>query len=96
MMNYYLTQNRPIGPLRVPRGMPTDQQVDSFMKSRNTPGSQLSVVMGDPICARETIQRFKNAGVDELIFVIQTGTQPQELIMESIRTLAEDVIPHFK
>jgi alkanesulfonate monooxygenase SsuD/methylene tetrahydromethanopterin reductase-like flavin-dependent oxidoreductase (luciferase family) len=96
MLNYYATENRPLGKLRVPRGMPTDQQVDAFMKHRNSPESQLSAVIGDPACARETISRFQKAGVDEIIFVLQTGTQPHELIMESIRTIAEDVIPHFK
>jgi alkanesulfonate monooxygenase SsuD/methylene tetrahydromethanopterin reductase-like flavin-dependent oxidoreductase (luciferase family) len=96
MMKYYLTDERPLGLLDVPRGMPTDRQVESFMASRNAPDSQLSSVIGDPACARETIQRFVDAGVDELVFVLQTGTQPHELIMESIRTLAEEVIPYFK
>lgn len=96
MMNYYLTDERPTGPVRAPRGMPTDAQVDGFMRTRNAPGSQLSTVIGDPVCARESIQRFADAGVDELILVMQTGTQPHELILESIRTMAEDVIPHFK
>ncbi|MCM0605640.1 MAG: LLM class flavin-dependent oxidoreductase [Xanthomonadaceae bacterium] len=96
MMNYYMTDRRPIGPLKAPRELPSDQQVEGFMKIRNTAESQLSVVIGDPSCARETIQRFVDAGVDELILVMQTGTQPHELIMESIRTMAEEVIPHFK
>ncbi len=34
-------------------------------------------------------------GVDELILVMQMGTVPHELIMESIRTFAEQVMPHF-
>ncbi|MBL7714416.1 MAG: LLM class flavin-dependent oxidoreductase [Bdellovibrionales bacterium] len=96
MMNYYLTDKRPTGPLKVSREMPTDQQVEGFMKTRNTRDSQLSIVIGDPVCARESVQRFKDAGVDELILVMQTGVQPHELIMESIRTVAEEVIPHFK
>lgn len=96
MMNYYLTDKRPLGPVKASREMPTERQVSAFMKARNSPNSQLSTVIGDPACARETIQRFKDAGVDELVFMMQTGTQPHELIMESIRTMAEEVIPHFK
>jgi hypothetical protein len=34
-------------------------------------------------------------GVDELILVMQMGTLPQELILESLRTFAEEVMPHF-
>lgn len=96
MANYYLTDTRRTGPLSVPREMPSDRQVEGFMASRNTKDSQLSSVIGDPMCARETIQRFVDAGVDELVMVMQVGTQPHELIMESIRTMASDVIPYFK
>jgi alkanesulfonate monooxygenase SsuD/methylene tetrahydromethanopterin reductase-like flavin-dependent oxidoreductase (luciferase family) len=96
MMNYYGTDSRPLGRLRAPRELPHDKEVEQFMAQRNTAESQLSTVIGDPQCARESIQRFAEAGVDELIFVLQTGVQPHELIMESIRTLAEDVLPHFK
>jgi alkanesulfonate monooxygenase SsuD/methylene tetrahydromethanopterin reductase-like flavin-dependent oxidoreductase (luciferase family) len=96
MMNYYGTENRPLGPLKAPRNLPPDPQVEAFMAARNTEGSQLSTVIGDPVCARESIQRFVDAGADELIMVMQTGTQPHELIMESIRTMADSVIPHFR
>jgi len=96
MMNYYRTEKRPIGPLHAPREFPSEKQVDAFMRARNTSGSQLSSVIGDPISARESVQRFKDAGVDELILVMQTGIQSHEIIMESIRTMAEEVIPHFK
>ena len=73
-----------------------DANVDGFMRARNTSGSQLSAVIGDPRSSIESIERFRKVGVDELIFVMQTGTQPHELIMESIKTMAEDVFPHFK
>ncbi|MFI4918381.1 MAG: LLM class flavin-dependent oxidoreductase [Legionellales bacterium] len=96
MMNYYRTDNRPIGPLHAPRNLPSDKHVEAFMANRNTSGSQLSSVIGDPVSARESVQRFVDAGVDELILVMQTGIQPHELIMESIRTMAEEVIPYFK
>ncbi|MBS1963042.1 MAG: LLM class flavin-dependent oxidoreductase [Bdellovibrionales bacterium] len=96
MMHYYLTEKRPTGGVVGGRQMPTERTLEAFRSTRNKPGTQLSTVIGDPACARETIQRFKDAGVDELVFMMQTGTQPHELIMESIRTMAEDVFPHFK
>lgn len=96
MAHYYWTQNRHVGPVRSPREMPSDNEVDLFEKHRNRPGTQLSAIFGDPVSARETIRRFVDVGVDELIFVIQSGTIPHELIMESIRTIGEDVIPYFK
>ena len=96
MMTYYGTPSRPTGPINAPRQLPPDAQVDAFLATRNTPGAQLSSVIGDPKSARESVQRFVDAGVDELILVMQTGTQPHELIQESIRTMAEQVIPHFK
>ena len=33
--------------------------------------------------------------MDELILVMQMGTVPHELILESLRTFAEEVMPHF-
>jgi alkanesulfonate monooxygenase SsuD/methylene tetrahydromethanopterin reductase-like flavin-dependent oxidoreductase (luciferase family) len=62
---------------------------------RNTPGSQLSALLGDPVAVRESVQRFVDVGVDEVILVMQMGTVPHDLIMESLRTFAEHVMPHF-
>ena len=39
--------------------------------------------------------RFVDAGVDELILVMQMGTVPHELVMRSLRVFAEKVAPHF-
>ena len=47
------------------------------------------------LVARESVQRFVDVGVDELILVMQTATTPHEVIMESIRTFAEEVMPCF-
>lgn len=96
MINYYHTDKRPTGPIPISRNLVNDANVDGFIRTRNTSGSQLSAVIGDPKSAIESIERFKKVGCDELIFVMQTGTQPHELIMESIKTMAEDVFPHFK
>ena len=48
---------------------------------------------GDPVSARETVQRFANIGVDELILVMQTGTTPHDVTMEWM--FGELVMPHF-
>jgi hypothetical protein len=94
MVHYYGTE-RPVGRINISRDFLPDERVQMFRKIRNTPQSQLSSIIGDPACARETVQRFVDVGVDELIMVMQTGTTSHELTMESIRTFAEDVMPFF-
>ncbi len=94
MVHYYGTE-RPVGKINISRDFLPDERVQMFRKIRNTPQSQLSSIIGDPACARETVQRFVDVGVDELIMVMQTGTTSHELTMESIRTFAEDVMPFF-
>jgi hypothetical protein len=56
----------------------------------------VAAIVGDPACARETVARFAEVGVDELILVMQMGTVPHELCLRSIRTFAEEVMPHFQ
>lgn len=94
-MVHYSGNHRPIGLTSAMRDAPTDDEVQYFRDRRNTPGSELSTLIGDPTCVRETVQRFVDAGVDELIMVMQTGTTAHEVIMESIQTFAEEVMPHF-
>jgi alkanesulfonate monooxygenase SsuD/methylene tetrahydromethanopterin reductase-like flavin-dependent oxidoreductase (luciferase family) len=94
MLHYY-GSDRPIGKVNAARTCLPDDQVESFRKRRNTPRSQLSSVIGDPSAARESVQRFVDVGVDELILVMQTGLTPHELTMQSIRTFGEQVMPHF-
>ncbi|MBI5515599.1 MAG: LLM class flavin-dependent oxidoreductase [Deltaproteobacteria bacterium] len=95
LSTYYLSQSRPVGPLKVPRDFLPDDELAQAMALRNTEGSQVATIVGDPGSARETVQRFKDIGVDELILVMQMGTVPHALIMESLRTFAEKVMPHF-
>jgi alkanesulfonate monooxygenase SsuD/methylene tetrahydromethanopterin reductase-like flavin-dependent oxidoreductase (luciferase family) len=92
---YYLSGTRPVGELKVSRDFLSDGELAEAMALRNTAGSQVATIVGDPASARETVQRFKDIGVDELILVMQMGTVPHELIMESIKTFAEKVMPHF-
>ena len=65
------------------------------MALRNTEGSQVASIIGDPACARESVQRLVDIGVDELILVMQMGTVPQDVVLESIRTFGEQVLPHY-
>ena len=66
------------------------------MAFRNADGSQCNAVIGCPSSARESVSRFAAAGVDELICVMQMGTVPHELVLQSIRTFGEEVIPEFR
>jgi alkanesulfonate monooxygenase SsuD/methylene tetrahydromethanopterin reductase-like flavin-dependent oxidoreductase (luciferase family) len=95
LATYYLSGERPLGPLKVPRADFAERDLDSAMALRNTPRDQLNAMCGDPAFAREYVQRFSELGVDELICVMQMGTLPHELVMDSIRTFGEKVLPHF-
>jgi alkanesulfonate monooxygenase SsuD/methylene tetrahydromethanopterin reductase-like flavin-dependent oxidoreductase (luciferase family) len=92
---YYLSGTRPTGKLDVKRDFLSDEDLEDAMALRNTSGSQVASMVGDPASARETVQRFVDIGVDELILVMQMGTVPHELIMQSLRTFGEKVMPHF-
>lgn len=95
LQRYYVAGDRPIGELPIDRGFLSDADLDQAMELRNAEGSQVATIVGDPACARESVQRFVDIGVDELILVMQMGTVPHELVMESLRTFAEKVMPHF-
>jgi len=94
-MVYYNSAERRIGPTDAVQDFPSAEEIEEFRSRRNTPNSQLSTIIGDPSVARETIARFQQVGVDELILVMQNGTTPHELVMESIRTIADEVMPYF-
>jgi alkanesulfonate monooxygenase SsuD/methylene tetrahydromethanopterin reductase-like flavin-dependent oxidoreductase (luciferase family) len=95
LQRYYVPADRPVGELPISRDFLAEGELDEAMSLRNTEGSQVATIVGDPACAREAVQRFVDVGVDELILVMQMGTVPHELIMESLRTFAEKVMPHF-
>jgi alkanesulfonate monooxygenase SsuD/methylene tetrahydromethanopterin reductase-like flavin-dependent oxidoreductase (luciferase family) len=92
---YYLSGKRPIGPLPVTRDFLPDAGLEMLMKSRSADQQLAMNVIGDPAACREIVSRFEKAGIDELILCMQTGTVPHELVMESIRTFGEQVMPHF-
>jgi len=92
---YFFGGQRPVGPLDVTRDRLSPRALDEAMAARNREGSQLVSINGDPAAARETVSRYRAIGVDELILVMQLGTVPQEVVLESLRTFAEHVMPHF-
>jgi alkanesulfonate monooxygenase SsuD/methylene tetrahydromethanopterin reductase-like flavin-dependent oxidoreductase (luciferase family) len=92
---YFFSPGRVVGPLDIQREPLSAGQLADQMAKRSQPGLQMTGVIGDPAAARESVARFQAAGVDELILVMQMGTIPHEIVMESIRTFAESVMGHF-
>lgn len=95
LSRYYLSPDRPVGRLNVPRDFFSDQDLESAMALRNSPDDAQNACVGDPSAAREFVQRFVDIGVDELILVMQMGTVPMELVTQSVKTFGEHVLPHF-
>ena len=95
LVHYFATDRRPTGPVSAPREAPDDGFLEKFCEHRHAPNTSLSSIVGSPDHARRIVQRFVDVGVDELILVMQLGTVPHEIVMESIRTFAEEVMPHF-
>jgi alkanesulfonate monooxygenase SsuD/methylene tetrahydromethanopterin reductase-like flavin-dependent oxidoreductase (luciferase family) len=96
LARYYFTDSRPLGALDVPRDFLAEDELQAAMEFRGDPESENSIVVGEPARARDSVQRFAEAGVDELILVMQMGTVPHEAVMQSIRTFADGVMPAFK
>ncbi|KPV41742.1 monooxygenase [Thiohalorhabdus denitrificans] len=53
------------------------------------------VVVGSPEECIEKLERYRAAGVDHLLMAVGAGALPTEVTQESLRTLAERVLPHF-
>jgi alkanesulfonate monooxygenase SsuD/methylene tetrahydromethanopterin reductase-like flavin-dependent oxidoreductase (luciferase family) len=95
LATYFFSPSRIVGPVEVARDPLTSAQLQEAMTRRARPGGPLVSVVGDPSAARESVQRFQVAGVDELILVMQMATIPQEIVLQSLRTFAEKVMPYF-
>jgi alkanesulfonate monooxygenase SsuD/methylene tetrahydromethanopterin reductase-like flavin-dependent oxidoreductase (luciferase family) len=92
---YYSEGQRPApGPIPVPRDKFSRPAVEMLRKMRNGEDTQLLSIIGDPVIAREKVARFKEAGVDELLLIMQLGTIPQDVIMKSLRCFGEKVMPY--
>jgi alkanesulfonate monooxygenase SsuD/methylene tetrahydromethanopterin reductase-like flavin-dependent oxidoreductase (luciferase family) len=51
--------------------------------------------IGTPDQAREYLRRYEEAGVDQVIFVLQAGRNEHEHIMESLELFGHEVLPEF-
>jgi len=58
--------------------------------------SGLRGAVGTPDQLREFLRRYEDAGVDQVIFVMQAGKNKHEDIMESLELFAREVMPEFK
>ncbi|MFF5481871.1 LLM class flavin-dependent oxidoreductase [Streptomyces sp. NPDC012935] len=92
---YYGGEDRPLGPLHTDSGPLPEDELREAMDARLAPDAKLTGVIGSPEVARAQVDRFRAAGVDELILVMQMGTVPHEIVMDSIRTFGEQVLPHY-
>lgn len=96
LSKYYFENKRPIGRLNeVKRDFLTEEELKASMDFRGNPESSANIVVGDPEHAKDIIAKFDACGIDELILVMQVGTIPHDIVMESIKTFGEKVIPHF-
>ena len=57
---------------------------------------QGSAGIGTPQKVRDDLQRFEDAGVDQVVFLQQVGNNPHEQICESLRKFAAEVMPAFQ
>ena len=57
--------------------------------------SGLRGAVGTPEQVRRFLRRYEDAGVDQLIFVLQAGNNRHEHIMESLETFGTHILPEF-
>lgn len=92
---YFGSPHAVVGPLEIAREPLTPDELETARAARASGGANGLAVVGDPVRAREAVARFRDCGVDELILVMQMGTVPGEVVVESMRTFAEEVMPYF-
>ncbi len=51
--------------------------------------------IGTPAQVTELVQRYEEAGVDQVIFVLQAGPNRHEHVCESLELFGAEVLPHF-
>lgn len=94
LATYFFSPTRVVGDLDIERGALSPRQLAAQMTARD--GGQLNSVIGNPAEAKRSVARFAEAGVDELILVMQMGTVPDDVVRESMRVFAEQVMPNFR
>ncbi len=55
-----------------------------------------SLMVGSPERVRKVVQNYVDAGVDQLILMVQAGRIPHEKVMQTITLLGEEVLPEFR
>jgi alkanesulfonate monooxygenase SsuD/methylene tetrahydromethanopterin reductase-like flavin-dependent oxidoreductase (luciferase family) len=55
-----------------------------------------TLCIGTPERVRTAVQKYADAGCDQLILMVQIGRIPHEKVMQTIRLMGEEVIPAFK
>ena len=77
------------------------QMVEERLKQGN--GNQFqeawesgTLCIGSPERCRGVVQKYVEAGVDQLILMVQVGRIPHEKVMQTIRLFGEEIIPAFK
>ena len=58
-------------------------------------GTGLRGCIGTPEQARDYLRRYEEAGVDQVVFVLQAGRNRHEDIMESLELFGREVLPEF-
>ncbi|HEX9259966.1 MAG TPA: LLM class flavin-dependent oxidoreductase [Acidimicrobiales bacterium] len=70
-----------------------DERLGAKLASGDTTG--LRGAIGTPEQVRQYLRRYEEAGVDQVIFVLQAGRNRHEDIMESIELFGTEVLPEF-
>jgi alkanesulfonate monooxygenase SsuD/methylene tetrahydromethanopterin reductase-like flavin-dependent oxidoreductase (luciferase family) len=92
---YFFSPSLAPGALDISRDPIGEDSLSRLMSERGAESGPLNTVIGDPVRARESVARFAACGVDELILIMQMGTVPHDVVMRSLRTFGEKVMPHF-
>ncbi len=70
-----------------------EQRLGAKVANGDTTG--LRGCIGTPEQARQYLRRYEEAGVDQVIFVLQAGRNRHEHIMESLELFGREVLPEF-
>ena len=54
------------------------------------------ICVGNPDEVKATVQRFADAGIDQLVMIPATGGVPHEVTLNSVAYAGEHVLPHFR
>lgn len=92
----YYGRERPLGAINADRGPIPEDELTRRMRARGNEDASMTTVVGDAAAASDQVALFAEAGVDELIMVMQTGSVPHEAVMRSIELFATAVMPKFQ